>query len=262
VPIKTAGDEGRPQPSQDKSRFVKEIEDALLRRDVDVAVHSAKDVPGDLPEGVAIVAAPPAEDARDVIVGCRGSLDDLPEGARIGTSSLRRCSQLLAIRPDLQLLELRGNVDTRLRKLAGGDYDGIVLALAGLRRLGRDAEVSAVLAVEDFVPAAGQGILALEARAEDDATTVIVRRVNDDRAMARLEAERAVVKSLGTSCHTPVGVHAVEIADGLRIDAYVGLPDGSEWIRDCVVGGGDPTELGHRLAERMLAAGAGEILRA
>jgi hydroxymethylbilane synthase len=134
---------------------------------VDLAVHSAKDVPAELPEGLAIIATPPAEDARDTLVGKSGSLDDLPEGARVGTSSLRRRSQLLAIRPDLQVVDMRGNVDTRLRKLADGDYDAIVLALAGLRRLGRDAEAGAVLEVDDFVPAAGQGILALEARVEN-----------------------------------------------------------------------------------------------
>jgi hydroxymethylbilane synthase len=261
VPIATAGDEGRPSPPQDKSRFVKEIEEALLRGEVDLAVHSAKDVPADLPPGLAIVAAPAAEDARDALVGSSGSLDELPEGARIGTSSLRRRSQLLAIRPDLDLAELRGNVDTRLRKLADGDHDAIVLALAGLRRLGRDGEASGVLEVDDFVPAAGQGILALEARADDAGVAELARRLSDETSVARLHAERAVVKALGTSCYTPVGVHASAVDQGLRIDAYVGLPDGSEWIRDRVKGNGDVATLGKELAERMLNAGAGEILR-
>jgi hydroxymethylbilane synthase len=228
---------------------------------VDLAVHSAKDVPAELPEGLAIIAAPPAEDARDVLVGGSGSLDDLPEGARVGTSSLRRRSQLLAIRPDLEVVDMRGNVDTRLRKLAGGDYDAIVLALAGLRRLGREAEASAVLEVDDFVPAAGQGILALEARADDASVAAIAQQLSDEIAFERLDAERAVVKALGTSCYTPVGVHARPVDAGLGVDAYVGLPNGSEWIRDRVEGGGDPAGLGTELAERMLAAGAGEILR-
>jgi hydroxymethylbilane synthase len=228
---------------------------------VDLAVHSAKDVPAELPEGLAIIAAPPAEDARDTLVGGSGSLDDLPDGARVGTSSLRRRSQLLAIRPDLQVVDMRGNVDTRLRKLADGDYHAIVLALAGLRRLGRDAEAGAVLEVDDFVPAAGQGILALEARVENSKIAEVARQLNDKTAAARLRAERAVVKTLGTSCYTPVGVHARTVDAGLRLDAYVGLPDGSEWIRDRVEGGGDAEELGTKLAERMLAAGAGEILR-
>jgi hydroxymethylbilane synthase len=228
---------------------------------VDLAVHSAKDVPAELPEGLAIIATPPAEDARDTLVGKSGSLDDLPEGARVGTSSLRRRSQLLAIRPDLQVVDMRGNVDTRLRKLADGDYDAIVLALAGLRRLSRDAEAGAVLEVDDFVPAAGQGILALEARVENSKIAEVARQLNDETAAARLRAERAVVKTLGTSCYTPVGVHARTVAAGLRLDAYVGLPDGSEWIRDRVEGAGDAEELGTKLAERMLTAGAGEILR-
>jgi hydroxymethylbilane synthase len=252
---------GDSRGAQDKSRFVKEIEDALLRGDVDLAVHSAKDVPAELPEGLQIVAAPPAEDARDVLVGASGSLDDLPEGARVGTSSLRRRSQLLAIRPDLEVADMRGNVDTRLRKLADGDYDAIVLALAGLRRLGRDAEAGAVLEVDDFVPAAGQGILALEARADDSKIAEVARQLSDETAAARLRAERAVVNALGASCYTPVGVHARKIDAGLRADAYVGSPDGSEWIRDRVEGAGDAEELGAELAERMLAAGAGELLQ-
>jgi len=270
VPIATSGDEGRDRPSgddggrrggQDKSRFVKEIEEALIRGDVDLAVHSAKDVPAELPDGLAIIAAPPAEDARDALVGGSGSLDDLPEGARVGTSSLRRRSQLLAIRPDLEVVDMRGNVDTRLQKLVDGDYDAIVLALAGLRRLGRDAEARALLEVDDFVPAAGQGILALEARTDDSSVASVVQQLSDEIAVKRLHAERAVVKALGASCYTPVGVHARTVDAGLRIDAYVGLPDGTEWIRDRVDGGGDAEELGTELAERMLAAGAGEILR-
>jgi hydroxymethylbilane synthase len=251
----TAGSE------KDKSRFVKEIDEALLRGEVDLAVHSAKDVPGELPRGLVIAATPAAEDARDALVGKAGSLDELPEKARVGTSSLRRRSQLLAIRPDLELIELRGNVDTRLQKLADGDYDAIVLALAGLRRLGRDTEASGVLDVDGFVPAAGQGILALAARADDAATAEIVQRINDEATMARLRAERAVVETLEATCYTPVGVHASTVDAGLRLDAYVGLPDGSEWIRDRVEGRGDPVELGMELAERMLAAGAGEILQ-
>jgi hydroxymethylbilane synthase len=269
VPIATSGDEVKDRSSadgvsrvtQDKSRFVKEIEEALLRGDVDLAVHSAKDVPAELPQGLEIVAAPPAEDARDALVGGSGSVDDLPEGARVGTSSLRRRSQLFAIRPDLEVLDMRGNVDTRLRKLADGDYDAIVLALAGLRRLGRDGEAGAVLEVDDFVPAAGQGILVLEARTDDADVARVAEKLGDEVATARLRAERAVVKALGTSCYTPVGVHARTVDAGLRLDAYVGLPDGSEWIRDRVEGGEDAEALGTKLAERMLAAGAGEILR-
>jgi hydroxymethylbilane synthase len=232
-----------------------------LRDDVDLAVHSAKDVPASLPDGLALVGAPPSEDARDALAGGAGSLDELPEGARVGTSSLRRRSQLLAIRPDLELAELRGNVDTRLAKLTGGDYDAIVLALAGLRRLGRAAEASAVLDAAEVVPAPGQGILALEARADDRDVAAIAERLSDRVALARLAAERAVVAALGTSCRTPVGVHATLENGRLGIDAYVGLPDGSEWIRERVEEGPDPVATGERLARRMLTAGAGEILR-
>ena len=265
VPMRTSGDErpaGDGRAVGDKSRFVKEIEEALLRSDIDLAVHSAKDVPGTLPAGLAIVGAPPSEDARDAVIGGASSIDELPRGARIGTSSLRRRSQLLAIRPDLDLIELRGNVDTRLRRLTEGRYDAIVLALAGLRRLGRDAEASGLLDVEVFVPAPGQGILALEARADDSTATEIAKRLSDESAMARLHAERAVVETLETSCHTPVGAHARSTEGGIRIDAYVGLPDGSEWIRDRVEAQHtDPVALGTELARRMLAAGAGELLR-
>jgi hydroxymethylbilane synthase len=266
--MRTSGDERPPagpldaasRPA-DKSRFVKELEEALLRGDIDLAVHSAKDVPAVLPAGLAIVAAPPAEDARDVLVGEAESLDQLPPASRIGTSSLRRRSQLLAARPDLELAELRGNVDTRLRKLADGDYDAIVLALAGLRRLGRDGEASVPLDLEEFVPAPGQGILALEARENDSGIAKLARRLSDETALARLRAERAVVEALGTSCYTPVGAHARAVSGGIRIDAYVGLPDGSEWIRDRVEASSvEPAALGTELAARMLAAGAGDLL--
>lgn len=260
MPIKTSGDAS--SPLGDKSRFVREIEEALLRGEVDLAVHSAKDLPGELPDGLAIVGAPQAGDARDALIGNAGSLDGLEEGSRVGTSSLRRRSQILAIRPDLEVADLRGNVDTRLAKLANGGYAAIVLALAGLTRLGRSDEATGVLELDDFVPAAGQGILALEARADNEAVEEVAQRLSHEATMLRLTAERAVVQALDTSCHTPVGVHTQPAHAGLRIDAYVGLPDGSEWIRDRVESTeGDPAALGQALAERMIAAGAGEILR-
>jgi hydroxymethylbilane synthase len=263
VPITTAGDRSHaPGAPSDKSRFVKEIEEALLDEEVDLAVHSAKDVPGALPDGLTIVGTPPAEDPRDAIVGGARSIEELPERACVGTSSLRRRSQLLAIRPDLEVDELRGNVDTRLRKLAEDAYDAIVLALAGLRRLGRDAEASAVLDARAFVPAPGQGILALEARADDSGIAAAVARMSDESARRRLDAERALVAALDASCRTPVGAHARAEDGAFRIEAYVGLPDGSEWIRDELTGDGDdPAALGRSLAERMLAAGAGDLLR-
>jgi hydroxymethylbilane synthase len=260
VPITTSGDRAA-APVEDKSRFVKEIEDALLAGDVDVAVHSAKDVPGRLPDGLEIAAVPAAEDPRDALVGA-ASVDALPPGARVGTSSLRRRSQLLACRPDLEVAELRGNVDTRLRKLDEGGYAAIVLALAGLRRLGRGDEASALLEARRYVPAPGQGMLAIEIRADDERTAAAVEQLDHAPSHTRLECERAIVAALDTSCRTPVGACSELDDRGLRAFAYAGLPDGTEWIVDGVEGdAGDPIALGRSLAERMLAAGAGDLLR-
>jgi hydroxymethylbilane synthase len=260
VPITTSGDTTRTAVG-DKSRFVKEIEDALLAGEVDVAVHSAKDVPGRLPDGLGIAAVPTGEDPRDALVGAAGAIEDLPAGARVGTSSLRRRSQLLALNPRLEVMPLRGNVDTRLRKLAEGEYDCVVLALAGLRRLGRGDEAGAALNPNRFVPAPGQGLLALETRIDDPAAETVVP-LEDAGARRRLEAERAVVERLDTSCHTPVGAHARLDGERIALHAFVGLPDGTEWITDRLdASAADPRAAGEELARRMLAAGAGELLR-
>jgi hydroxymethylbilane synthase len=179
----------------------------------------------------------------------------------VGTSSLRRRSQLLAHRPDVEVVPLRGNVDTRLRKLAEGECDAALLALAGLRRLGREREAGAALDATTFVPAPGQGLLALEARG-DGAARDLMDSITDPHARARLAAERAVVETLDTSCHTPVGAHAVVTGERIEVLAYAGLPDGSEWIADRLAGAAsDPAEAGREVARRMLAAGAGELLR-
>lgn len=223
VTIRTSGDDGR--AIGDKARWVDAIEAALLEGEVEVAIHSAKDVPGELAEGLALVAAAAREDPRDALVGA-ASLDDLPEGARVGTSSLRRRAQLLAVRPDLDVVDLRGNVDTRLRKLDEGEAAALVLAAAGLLRLGRGDRIGAFLDPEVFVPAPGQGTLALEAR-----TTCprhLVQPVHDEAAWTALEAERAVCHALGASCHTPIGAWF----DGTELHTFVGLPDGSQWLRD------------------------------
>jgi hydroxymethylbilane synthase len=259
ITITTSGDErkGSPAaPAGDKSRFVKEIEEALLAEEVDLAVHSAKDVPGELPEGLAIVGVPERADARDALCGAT-TLDHLAEGARIGTSSLRRRSQLLAARPDLDVQELRGNVDTRLRKLAEGRYDAVVLAAAGLVRLGRAKEGNPI----HLTPAPGQGCLALEARADDVAVAELAAQLTHQDSLVCLTAERALVTALDATCRTPVAGHA-QLRDGaLTIDAFVGLPDGSTWIRDGLEGDrDDPAALGLELAERLIAAGAREIL--
>jgi hydroxymethylbilane synthase len=251
VEIVTAGDRGA--PGGDKSRWVAELERALLEDEVDVAVHSAKDVPGDLADGLVIASVPERADPHDVLVGA-AALDDLAPGARIGTSSLRRSAQLRAAREDLEVVSMRGNVDTRLRKLAEGEWDAIVLALAGLGRLGRADVAGQVL--EDFVPAPGQGALALEARGDDAETREALSAIDHVPSHAALRAERTFTQALGASCHTPVGALA---RDG-ALEAFAGMPDGSEWVRDRQAGD-DPEALGQAVADRMLAAGAGDLLR-
>jgi hydroxymethylbilane synthase len=245
VEITTTGDRG--QGIGDKARWVDAIEAALLAGEIDLAVHSAKDVPGELAAGLALAAALPREDPRDALVGAP-SLGDLRPGARIGTSSLRRRAELLATRDDLEVVELRGNVDTRLRKLAEGQVDALVLAAAGLRRLGRDDEIGALLDPAVFVPAPGQGVIAVEGREIPDG---LVDRATD----GALAAERHVVRELGATCHTPVGVLCD--ADG-TMRAFVGRPDGSAWVRDEVAGDGAPA----LLADRLRAVGAMELLEA
>jgi len=266
VRITVAGDERRrgssppSVPAGDKARFVKEIEEALLAGEIDLAVHSAKDVPGELPDGLAIVGVPERADPRDALCGAR-SLEELPVGAAVGTASLRRRAQLLATRPDLDVRELRGNVDTRLRRLAEGDVQALVLAAAGLDRLGR-AEGQPIPEAT-MTPAPGQGSLALEARASDGRARGLARRLTDRTALVELTAERALVSTLGASCQTPVGAHARLAGEVLELAAFAGMPDGSAWVRDELAGdAADPAALGHAVGERLLAAGAGELLAA
>jgi hydroxymethylbilane synthase len=251
----------------DKERFVRGVERALLAGEADIGVHSAKDVPAEIPEGLVIASVPVREDPADVWIGVGDSLDDVPEGGRVGTASLRRQAQLLAARPDLEVSELHGNVDTRLRKLAEGELDAIVLAAAGLRRLGREDEAAFSIPAEAMTPAAGQGALVLQAREDDKDAIAAAAAVGDETALRELTAERAVVALLDATCATPIGVHATvrdaaEDAGGsLLVEAFVGLPDGSEWIRDRVEGdAAEPAAAGALLAERLLAAGAREIL--
>lgn len=266
VRITTRGDSA-PGAGEDKSRWVAEIEQALLARRIDLAVHSAKDVPIELAEGLAILATPPRADARDALclrsgAPSRAELDALAPGARVGTSSLRRRSQLRALRPDLEVIPLRGNVDTRLRRLAAGELDAIVIARAGLVRLGRSDEAGASFDVQAMVPAPGQGTLVLQGRAGDAEIGELAQALDDPATRATLRAERALVAMLEADCMTPVGAHARWREDGrLELDAFVGLPDGGAWLRDHAIGE-DDEELGGRVAERMLAAGAGELLAA
>ena len=233
VVLRTSGDAGA---QGDKARWVDTIEAALVAGEIDLAVHSAKDVPGELAEGTAILATPPRVDARDVLIGSRTGV--------VGTSSLRRRAQLKAADASVEVVELRGNVDTRLRKLGDGEVDGLVLAAAGLERLGLDVASVAL----DFVPAPGQGVLAIQGRIGDASSCAVV---NDAVTFACLEAERAAAAALGASCHTAVGLHA----DGQRMRGFAGRPDGSEWVSDEI----DSLD-GELLARRMLAAGAAEVL--
>jgi hydroxymethylbilane synthase len=254
VRVTTAGDVDRARG--DKSRWVGALETALLAEEIDLAVHSAKDVPGQLAEGTALVAAPRRADPHDVLVGER-ALEHVREGARVGTSAVRRRAQLLAVRPDLELCELRGNVDTRLAKRAAGEVDVLVLAGAGLDRLGRRHEAGATLLGDVFVPAPGQGVIAVQARTGSAAAEVAVA-AGHARTMAWLSGERTVVRELFASCHTPVGVHA----DSARIRGFAGLPDGSQWLIDEVaIAGGDIEAAARELARRMLAAGVADLLR-
>ena len=247
----------------DKARFVRGVERALLDGVAEIGVHSAKDLPAELTEGLMLAAVPKREDPRDAWIGVGASLDDVPEGAKVGTASLRRRAQLLAARPDLKVGELHGNVDTRLRKLAEGEHDGIVLAVAGLRRLGRADEISFPIPTESMTPAAGQGSLLLQIRDGDETTLRAVDAIVDEASLRELTAERTVVSLLGATCNSPLGVYAkVDArADQMRIEAFVGLPDGSEWLRDSVEGdAAEPTLLGAELAKRLIDTGAREIL--
>lgn len=253
VPITTSGD--RHGPVSDKSRWVAELERALLDERIDIAVHSAKDVPAELAEGLELVAFPARADARDAICGA-SSLSSLAPGATVGTSSLRRAAQIRAVREDVRVIELRGNVDTRLRKLAGGAADALVLAYAGLERLGRVGEAGGVL--EELVPAAGQGALAVEGRS-GGLPGSIVKALDDPVTAACVRAERELTRHLNASCNTPVGAHAQPAEEGtVQLRAWVGLPDGSQWISDRVRG--LPGGLGAAVAERMVAVGARELL--
>ncbi len=247
----------------DKARFVRGVERALLDGEADVGVHSAKDVPAELTDGLMLAAVPPREDAGDAWIGVGSSLEDVPEGARVGTASLRRRAQLLASRPDLQVSELHGNVDTRLRRLGEGELDAIVLATAGLRRLGRQDEASFALPEDWMTPAAGQGSLLLQVRDGDERALRVVEPITDGPALRELTAERTVVSLLGATCNSPLGVRGrtEPPSDRMEITAFVGLPDGSEWIRDGIEGDStEPTLLGAELAKRLLDAGARDIL--
>jgi hydroxymethylbilane synthase len=233
---------------------VKELEEALLDGRAHLAVHSAKDLPGELPPGLAVLAVPPREDPRDVLVGAPGGVDALPGGARVGTGSPRRAAQLRAARADLEVVPIRGNVGTRLDKLARGDVDALVLAAAGLRRLGLWPEGTVALDVELSTPAPGQGLLAIEGRDDDPETAAAVAALDDALAHACLRAERALLAALGGGCMHPVGALCERDGPGLRLTAFAGSEDGAraEWA---VLSGdlADPDRLGRGVAAALLA---------
>lgn len=265
VPLKTTGDRLAETPFQQipgKGMFIKEIEEALLDGRVDLAVHSLKDLPTELAAGLALAAVPEREDPRDCVVSRFGEqLLELPRGALVGTSSLRRQAQIRAAKDKIRVREIRGNLDTRIRKVMDGDYDSIVVAYAGVRRLGRTDDISEVLPVERMLPAPGQGCLALEAR-KDDARVRRLAAVLDHPPSSRAaEAERTFLSALGGGCRVPIAAYAREEGGSLVLDGLVISPDGKRQARGREIGpASSPASLGAALGKKLLAEGAADIL--
>lgn len=247
-----------------KGLFIKELEVAMFEGRADLAVHSMKDVPAELPDGMVLAAVLERADPHDAFVSNRhATLASLPAGAKVGTSSLRRQCQIRHARPDLQILQLRGNVDTRLRKLDEGEYDAIILAAAGLKRLGLEARIASLVPSEASLPAVGQGVIGIECRGADTATCELVGALEHAATRSCLEAERAFARRLEGSCQSPVAGFAELAAGRLRFRGLVGAPDGTQVFADEVEGDpGRAAELGDGLAARLLAAGAGPLLAA
>ncbi len=265
IVIKTSGDKFVDRPLSSlggKGLFVKEIEEAMQAGDIDCAVHSLKDVPNELAPGLRLAAVPPRADARDVLIAATPGtrLSALPAQARVGTSSLRRMALLHALRPDLRVEPLRGNVDSRLRKVDAGDLDAIVLAAAGLQRLGIARPDAEDMNIEHFLPAVGQGALAIESR--DDATVNWLMALEDPATRVAITAERAFLNSVGGSCRTPLAAYAELHGDRLRLRALIAHPDGSEIVRgERVAPSRDAEAIGTALGEDILARGGREILQ-
>lgn len=247
-----------------KGLFVKEIEEALLSGEIDLAVHSMKDVPTELPPGLDLLCIPTREDARDALISReRTRFKDLPHGAKVGTSSLRRQAQLLQARPDLSISTLRGNLDTRLKKLREGQFDAIVLAAAGLRRLGWETEITEYLSPEISLPAIGQGALGIEGRREDTFVRDVLNRLEHAPTRIMVMAERALLHRLQGGCQVPIAAHATLMGSEIVLEGLVASVDGKEVIRDRVKGTvDDPFSVGVQLAERLLARGGERILQA
>jgi hydroxymethylbilane synthase len=281
VPMTTKGDRIQDRSLAaigGKGLFIKELETALEEGHADLAVHSMKDVPGELPGGLMIAAVLPRADARDALVtrtACRledyardapvspaCGLEELPRGARLGTSSLRRQAQVLAARPDLRIEPLRGNVDTRLRRLDAGELDAIILACAGLLRLGLESRIATRLDPRVLLPAVSQGIIGVECRSSDVRSRDVLRVLDDATTRTAMEAERAFARRLGGSCQSPIAAHARIDANRLTLEGLVAEPDGSRLLRDSISGSASHAQsLGEELAERALASGAGDLLQ-
>lgn len=245
-----------------KGLFVKELETGMLEGRADLAVHSMKDVPVEFPDGLGLAAILPREDPRDALISNKfSSIDELPKGARVGTSSLRRQCQLNARRPDLKILDLRGNVNTRLKKLDDGEYDAILLAAAGVKRMGWEDRITELLAPEQFLPAIGQGAIGIEIRVDDEHVRGLVSGLNDQQTAIRITAERALNEALQGGCQVPIAGYS-EISHGvILLRALVGRPDGSELVQGVISGRPeDAAELGQVLADDLLSRGAREIL--
>ncbi len=265
VKIKTTGDMILDVPLArvgGKGLFVKEIEEALIAGRIDIAVHSMKDVPTDLPDALEIVAITEREDPRDAFLSNKVKrFEDLPKGARVGTSSLRRQTQLLGLRPDLVVVDNRGNLDTRIRKMEEGKFDAIILAAAGLRRLGWERRITQVLPKEVSLPAIGQGALGIEIRRDDRETREAVSFLNDRDTSFAVRAERGFLKRLEGGCQVPIAAYGRTKGNSVSLEGMVGRPDGSQIIRGSAQGSvSDPEAVGVSLAEQLLARGAKEIL--
>jgi len=267
VPLSTRGDEVLDRSLQKiggKGLFIKELEIALQQGDADIAVHSMKDVPADMPDGFCIAAVLERANCADALVSRTvQSIDDLAIGARVGSSSLRRQAQLKIMRSDLVIEPLRGNVNTRLAKLENGDFDAIILAAAGLERLGLQQHIRQQFSPRQMLPAAAQGVIGIECLADSDKLRAVLDKLNHHTTVQTTVAERAIARTLGASCHSPVAAHAVIDAGRLTLTALVAMPDGSGAIRDSVSGAPeDAAMLGEQLASQLLESGAGEVLAA
>lgn len=244
-----------------KGLFVKEIEQALFNKEIDFAVHSMKDMPAVLPEGLSIGCIPPRVDARDAYIANDGvKFMDLPVGAVVGTSSLRRSSQLLLLRPDLEIKWIRGNIDTRLKKMQDGEYDAILLAAAGLKRMGWSEDiVTEYMSIEDCIPAVGQGALAIECRADDVELLTELKKMSDDKTWREVDAERTFLSEMDGSCQVPIAGFATTVGDEITFTGYIATPDAQQVFKKTVTGK-DPVEVGKAVAKVLRAEGAAEVI--